>query len=314
LCTGRIRLQTVGNDRRRERVAEDQSKRSNPVSTALGRRLGGELLRLREQANMTQPQAAKFLSASTAKVAKMERGWVPMRDPDIRALCDAYGVTDPAIVRSLLDLAATDRNRRKAKGWWQRYPELGQASEYVVLEDAATRVRYWQLALVPGLLQTPDYARALAVADGAWSREDEIERFVQARIARQNRLTDERPLKVHAVIHEGALRQQIGGREVMREQLAHLLRLSDLPNVELMVLPYSAGAHPGVSTSFSMLSFDAPGAMNVVHMETTFSGLWLESRDDSVRHSDLFERIAERALAPDDSLTLIDTVAKEDHA
>lgn len=291
-------------------MAGSQAYRGNRVSTVLGRKLGGELVRLREEAGLTQPQGAEALSASTAKVAKMERGWVPMRDPDIRALCDAYGVEDPELVRSLLALARLDRDRRKARGWWDRYEELRDVSEYVALEQAATSVRLWQLALVPGLLQTPGYTRALALADGSWSSPDEVERFTEARVARQARLTGERPLELRAVVSEAALRQLVGGREVTREQLARLKRVSLLPNVQLRVLPYGAGAHPGMSSSFSILSFADPGAMDVVHMETQFAGLWLESREDTAHYGELFDRIVEHSLTQGDTRTLIDEIAK----
>lgn len=292
-------------------MVTQRSARSASISTVLGRRLGGELLHMRESCELTQPQAAKVLSASTAKVAKMERGWVPMRDPDIRALCELYGVKDTQTVAHLLQLAKADRERRKAKGWWNQYPELRDMVEYVALEDVATSVRAWQLTFVPGLLQTPDYARALAVGNAAWKDPDEIERFVEARVARQARLTSEAPLNIWAVVYEAALRQLVGGREVMRGQLDHLRRIARLPNVKLQVLPFLAGAHPGMTSAFSVVSFAEPGAIDVVYMETPFSSLWLESSEDAARHDAIFDRIARLSLAQHDSRALIDGISKE---
>ncbi|MCZ4121319.1 helix-turn-helix domain-containing protein [Streptomyces sp. H39-S7] len=288
-----------------------QATQGNSTSTVLGRRLGGELLRLRVAAGMTQPQAATVLSASTAKVAKMERGWVPIRDPDIRALCDLYGVSDLSTTAGLLELAAADRGRRKAKGWWNQYPELRSLVEYVALEDVATSVRTWQLAFVPGLFQTPDYARALAVGSAAWEEPDEIERFVEAKIARQGRLGDDPPLRVWAIVSEGALRQLVGGRDVMRAQLDHLLRLSHLSQVNLQVLPFRAGAHPGMTSAFNIVSFTETGAMDVVYMDTTSSTLWLESPTDAARHAALFDRTARLSLAQHDSRVLIESIREE---
>ncbi|KUO19841.1 helix-turn-helix domain-containing protein [Streptomyces dysideae] len=285
--------------------------RGNRVSTVLARKLGGELLRLRDESGLTQPQAAKALSATAAKVAKMERGWVPFRDPDIRILCDLYGVTDPKAVERLLSLAKTDRERRKAKGWWNQYPELRTLVEYVALEDIATGVRTWQGAFIPGLLQTPDYAWALAIGNADWDDPDEIERFVEAKMARQARLADGSPLSLWAVVGEGALRQLVGGREVMRVQLAHLVEASRLPNVKLQVVPFLAGSHPGMTSAFSVVSFAEPGAMDVVYMDTTSSTLWLESEADAARHNTKFERIARTALALHDSVTLIERIRKE---
>ncbi|MFF2504263.1 helix-turn-helix domain-containing protein [Streptomyces sp. NPDC058067] len=288
-----------------------QFTRGNRVSTVLARKLGGELLRLRDEAGLTQPQAAAALSATAAKVAKMERGWVPFRDPDIRVLCDLYGVTDAKALARLMSLAKADRDRRKAKGWWNQYPELRSLVEYVALEDIATSVRTWQGAFVPGLLQTPDYARALAVGNADWDDPDEIERFVEAKVARQVRLTDGSPLSLWAIVGEGALRQLVGGREVMRVQLAHLLESSRLPHVKLQVVPFLAGSHPGMTSAFSVVSFAEPGAMDVVYMDTTSSTLWLESEADAARHNVTFERIARNGLALRDSIDLIERIRKE---
>lgn len=292
-------------------MAAEQASRGSRVSTVLGRKLGGELLRLRDAAGFTQPQSAEALTATAAKVAKMERGWVPFRDPDIRALCDLYGVDDSATLARLLNLAKADRERRKAKGWWNQYPELRSLVEYVALEDIATGVRTWQGSFVPGLLQTPDYASALAVGNADWEDPDEIERFVEAKIARQARLTESNPLQLWTVIGEGALRQLVGGRNVMRAQLARIAEAAALPNVKVQVVPFLAGSHPGMTSAFSIVSFAEPGAMDVVYMDTTSSTLWLESEADAARHNTTFDRIVRNGLATQDSVTLIERIRKE---
>ncbi|NEC66144.1 helix-turn-helix transcriptional regulator [Streptomyces sp. SID9727] len=292
-------------------MAGSNPDRGRTVSTVLGRRLGGELLRMREARSLRQSHAAEALTASVAKVAKIERGLVPMRDPDVRALCHLYGETDEATVGRLLALAKTDRERRKASGWWNQYPGLEAMVEYVALEDIATGLRTWQLAVVPGLLQTADYARALAVGNGSWDDPDEIEPFVEARMARQARLTGDRPLELWALVQESALRQLVGGRKVMREQLGHLLDMARRPNVRLQVMPYLAGAHPGMTSAFTIVSFAEPGALDVVHMDTTSTTLWLESDTDAERHDRLFDRMTRVALAQRNSLVLIDGILKE---
>ncbi|MFB8123629.1 helix-turn-helix domain-containing protein [Streptomyces bacillaris] len=277
----------------------------------LGRRLGGELLRMREARDLRQSHAADALTASVAKVAKIERGLVPIRDPDIRALCHLYGETDADTVDRLLALAKADRERRKASGWWNQYPGLRSMAEYAALEDIATSVRTWQLAIVPGLLQTPDYARALAVGNGSWEDPDEIEPFIEARMTRQARLAGENPLELWAVVHEAALRQLVGGREVMREQLGHLVDMARQPNVKLQITPYLAGAHPGLTSAFTIVSFAEPGALEVVRMDTTSTALWLESDTDAERHVQLFDRISRLGLAQRSSVRLIDGILKE---
>ncbi|MFI1569101.1 helix-turn-helix domain-containing protein [Streptomyces sp. NPDC020490] len=292
-------------------MAGRNPERGKTVTTVLGRRLGGELLRMREVCGMRQPQAAEALTASVTKVAKIERGQVPLRDPDVRALCHLYGQTDETAIGKLLALAKADRDRRKARGWWNQYPQLAAMVEYVALEDIATSIRTWEIAFVPGLLQTPDYARAVAVGAGSWEDPSEIEPFVDARLTRQARLRSERPLELWAVIHEGALRQLVGGRAVMREQLGHLLEVAALDTVRIQVVPFLAGANPGMTGAFSIVSFSEPGALDVVHMDVPSSTLWLESEEDAARHGRVFERIARVGLAERNALELIETIRKE---
>jgi hypothetical protein len=291
-------------------MAGNNPDRGKTVSTVLGRRLGGELLRLRETCGLKQAHAAEALTASVTKVAKIERGQVPLRDPDVRALCHLYGPADETLLAKLLSLARSDRERRKARGWWNQYPQLGAMSEYVALEDIATGIRTWQLSIVPGLLQTPDYARALAVGNGNWSDPQEIEPFVEFRMARQARLRGEGPLHLWAVLHEAVLRQLVGGRDVMRAQLGHLLEAADRPNVTLQVLPLIAGAHPGMTSAFTVVSFAEPGALDVVHVDTSSSALWLESDTDADHHGRLFDRISRLSLAEQNSVRLIEAVRK----
>lgn len=292
-------------------MSSSRANRGATVSTVLGRRLGGELLRMREAAGLRQPHAAEALSASVAKVAKMERGLVPMRDPDIYALCRLYGQEDEAAIERLLRLAKADRDRRKAKGWWDQYPQLIEMAEYFALEEMATQLRTWQHSFVPGLLQTSDYARALAVGNHDWEDIEEIEPFVEARMTRQARLTGEQPLRLWAIVHEAVLRQLVGGRLVMRAQLEHLLSAGQLPHVRLQVLPYSVGAHPGMTSAFTIMSFADPGALDVVRTDTLAVKLWLESEADARHHDAAFDRIARLGLAPHDSVRLIEGIRKE---
>lgn len=280
----------------------------NRGSTVLGRKLGGELLRLRDAAQKTQQQAAEVLSATGTKIVKMERGWVPMRDPDVKELCSFYGLTDPEARDNLLKLARLDRERRKAKGWWNQLPQDGALAEYVSMEDVASRVQTWQLSVVPGLLQTPEYIRALAVGEGNWDDPDEIECLVETRLKRQQRLHGEPPLQLYAVMWEAALRQVIGSPEVMRGQLAHLLEAAKLPNVRLQVLPFRAGAHACEGGSFSIISFVEPEAVDVIHADTIGSTVWVENEMDGATYLSFFERTARQALAPHDSVVLIESI------
>jgi transcriptional regulator with XRE-family HTH domain len=293
-------------------VTTSQPMQGNSTSTVLGRRLGEELIKLRTAAGMTQPHAAKTLTASTTKVAKMERGWVPIRDPDIRALCELYGVADPTVVGGLLELAKVDRERRKAKGWWNDFPGLGDMQEYVALESAATAINAWQPTFVPGLLQTPDYIRALRQDAPSAERRGDNEAFVAARLARQRRLDDgQPPFSLRAVMYEAALRNLIGGADVMRAQLEHLGKAARQANVSLQVLPFSTGARHGMNCTFNVLSFAEPGAMDVVYMEVPFTRLWVEGGESAARHVELFERISKQALSEHASLEFINSLSRE---
>ncbi|MFF4830537.1 DUF5753 domain-containing protein [Streptomyces sp. NPDC001315] len=285
--------------------------RQGQVSTVLARRLGSELLRLRDSAGKTQQQAAAAISATGTKIVKMERGWVPMRDPDIRVLCEFYGLEDRKTVSRLLELAKLDRERRKAKGWWQHSPNAGGLAEYIAMEDVASRVRTWQLSLIPGLFQTAEYARSLAVSDGVWEDPDDIERIVGVRMRRQERLRGEHPLQVYAVVWEAALRQLIGGPEVMRAQLEHLLEVVQLPNVRLQVLPFRTGGHPCITGPFSIVSFAETEAVDVVHVDTIASTVWVENETESATYSSFFDRTARLSLAQHDATLLIDRIRQE---
>ncbi|WP_329065756.1 helix-turn-helix domain-containing protein [Streptomyces sp. NBC_01429] len=275
----------------------------------LGRKLGGELYKLRVAAGKKQQEASDALSATQTKVVKMESGSVPMRDPDIKALCELYDA-DAETAGHLLELARKDRERRKVKGWWDGTQTLATQVEFIATEDAALSIRQWQMALIPGLFQTPEYVRAMGVADLSWDDMDRIEDVVATRLKRQARLHSDEPLQIHAVIWEAALRQLMGGPKVMSRQLNHLCELAQLPNVQIQVLPFRAGAHPCVGGPFSILSFGEDGAVDVVHQDTARSSIWYEDAAEGADYAALFARVAGSSLSPYDSVHFIDSVSK----
>ncbi|MFE7276658.1 helix-turn-helix domain-containing protein [Streptomyces sp. NPDC057623] len=294
-------------------MTASQARQGNSTSSVLGRRLGAELLRLRTAAGFTQPQAAKALSSSTAKVAKMEGGWVPVRDPDIRALCELYGVHDLSAVGGLLELARVDRERRKAKGWWDDFNLPGVMQEYVALESAATTIRAWQPAFIPGLLQTPEYVRALRESPAARMTKspEPDDKFIAARLARRRRLYDDPPLSLRVVIYEAVLHNFPGSAATATGQLEELLKVADLPSVDLRVFPFSAGTHSGLNGSFNIISFAAPGAMDVVYVEAPFAQRWVEGGQGAAAYDELFEKITERSLDERESVAFLHTLRKE---
>jgi hypothetical protein len=269
------------------------------------------LLRLRDATGKTQQQAASVLDATNSKIVKMEQGLVPMRDIDIRALCEFYGLEDPKTLSRLLALAKLDRERRKTKGWWQHAPQARGIAEYIAMEDAASEIRTWQQSLIPGLLQTPEYTRGVVVSAGLWQDPDEIEGVVDVRQKRQARLSGSDPLQFYAVIGEGVLHQQVGGPNVMRAQLQHVIEVAELPNVRVQVLPFRAGGHACIGGSFNIVSFSEAEAVDVVHVDSIAATVWVENEADSTTYSSFFDRTARLSLAPKDSLRLIESIYED---
>src|SRR5580704_16654455 len=202
--------------------------------------LGGHLRRLREDAGMTTEQAAASIRGSHSKISRMEHGRVGFKERDIVDLLALYGVGDGAEREALLGLA----REANTPGWWQVYADIlpNWVEPYFGLEAAASFIREYELQFVPGLLQIEEYARAV-IRLGNLPSEEEVVRRAQARISRQQILGRENPPTVCAVLDEGALRRVIGGPQVMKAQLRHLIDISDHPSVTLQILPFSAGAN-----------------------------------------------------------------------
>ncbi|WP_406085004.1 helix-turn-helix domain-containing protein [Streptomyces virginiae] len=281
-------------------------------STVLGRQLGDELRRFREAAGFTTAAAATALDCTGGKISRIENGHVPVRTPDLVALLDAYGVTEPE-ARERLSALARRANRRRREGWWHQYGSvLGDAyRDYIEMEDICDSVRTFQAQLVPGLLQTPAYGRAITVASRAWQSGEEIEQFVQVRLARQERLAGDSPLELWAILAEGVLRQQVGGPAVMRDQLEHLADMAERPNITVQVLPFSRGAHSGMFGPYLLMSFPQVSALDLVLTETPTGNIWMEQESEVARYRALFDDARTAALAPTESLGLIRRAAKE---
>jgi transcriptional regulator with XRE-family HTH domain len=291
-----------------------KSTTSNP-STVLGRQLGDELRRLREAAGMTTSQAADALDCTKGKISRIENGRVAVRLPDLAAMLLAYKASDPDLCNRLGTLARK-ANRRRREGWWNQYASVlaDTYRDYIALEDTADSIRSFQAQLVPGLFQTPDYIRAVTIASGSWETAEEVDRFAEVRIARQERLTGASPLRMWAVLSEAVLLQQVGGPQVMNEQLHHLLAVSELPNVTLQVLPFSRGAHASMFGPYVLLGFPEEGALDVVLVDNPSGSVWLEREAEVARYQHLFDNAAKSALSPVESRTVIHRRVKENRA
>jgi transcriptional regulator with XRE-family HTH domain len=265
--------------------------------------VGARLRRLRTEMGLTREEAAEAIRASEWKIHRLENGQVGFKDRDIVDLLRLYQVTDPEEVAEFVTLA----REANTPGWWRHYGDLLPSwfRTYVDLEAAAALIRTYEGQFVPGLLQTDAYMRAVVRGAHLEDNSEEVGRRVRLRMARQTLLTREQPPRLWAVVDEAALRRPVGGREVMRGQLARLLEASKLPNVTLQVLPFAAGAHAAMVGSFSILRFGDQELPDVVYLEHLTSASYLSKTDEVDRYLHVMESICVRAAAPDRTAELL---------
>jgi transcriptional regulator with XRE-family HTH domain len=276
--------------------------------TVRRRELGALLRALRNEKGLTVEQVADRLLCSPSKVSRMETGHGIATARDVRDLCDLYEVTDEAERNRMMSLA----REGKRQGWWQPY-DLPY-STYVGLEAEATSIRTFQPSVVPGLLQTEEYARAVHDAAEPESSITEltpkvVEQRVKARLRRQRLLTETDPLGFWAVLDEAVLHRGVGGPKTMEGQLGHIVELAALQNVTVQVVPYGAGAHPAPGSMFNILTFSAAVA-DVVYVEGLAGWIYIERPEDVSRYSRVFGRLCDMALDEPDSIDLITKVQR----
>jgi transcriptional regulator with XRE-family HTH domain len=274
--------------------------------TVRRRRLGAELRRLRESVGLTIEQVAQQLECSDSKISRIETGQVGATPRDVRDMLDIYGAMDQQR-DGLVQLAREARQR----GWWDRaYGDL-PITALVDLENAAAFVRTYLGLLMPGLLQTEEYARTVLKAAYPDMADSEVDRRVELRLMRQSRLTRDDPLTLRVILDEGVLHRLVGGRQVMRQQLERLVEASELPNVSLQVLPFNAGAHPAMDGDFTIVGFPEPTDPDVVYLEHSLSDLYLEDVTAIRRYSLLFDALSSMALSPKESVATLAHKAKD---
>ncbi len=277
-----------------------------PSPTARRRRLAAALRQMRESRDLSCADAGKAVGWSESKVSRIETGRVGIRQADLERLLDLYGVSgDDRAALLTLGRQATHR------GWWYSYADALPSwfGDYVGLEDGARSKLIYENQLVPGLMQTGDYAIAITRAARPWVDDDEVERQVAARTTRQALLTAPDPLQVWAVLDEAVLRRKVGGAATMRAQLHRLGEISALPNVTLQVIPFDAGAHASMGTSFSLLHFPEAGDSPIVYIENHTSSQYLETRADVERYTLVFDHLRASALSPEQSPDFMGQVA-----
>jgi transcriptional regulator with XRE-family HTH domain len=280
---------------------------SNVNPTVRRRRLGQELRRLRELKGMTAEEVAERLLVSQSKISRLENGRRSISQRDVRDLCGVYEVEDHRIVDSLMQMAKDSRQQ----GWWHAFGDIPY-SVYIGLETDAASLRVYESQIVPGLLQTRPYAEALIQGALPETSTTDVDKRVQVRLRRQERIsTEENPLRLWAVLDEAALHRIVGNRQVMREQLEHLAEMSQLPHITVQVLPYEVGAHPGLNGQYAILEFPDAADSSVVYIEGVTSDLYLEKAADVQKYSVMYEHLRAQALNVDQSRQFISDIAKE---
>jgi transcriptional regulator with XRE-family HTH domain len=277
-----------------------------PRPTLRSQWLGQSLRELRDATGLTLVRAGEYLQRNAATVSRFESGEYPIRRPDLMALLDLYGVSDRRKRDGLLRLSADVWQ----KGWWDGYEELEhQFVDYVWLESRANTIRAFDTNLVPGLLQTRDYAQTVITAADWEAGPEQIARWVQVRMDRQAVLHRDAPPRVTAIIDELVLRREVGGPGVLADQLTHLLVCTELPHLDLRVLPSSVGAHASPSGAFVVVTIAEPD-MDVGYAQTVGGGVYVEP-PDSVRLMRVYDRLLDSALGQVESAELIRAIGED---
>jgi transcriptional regulator with XRE-family HTH domain len=275
--------------------------------TVRRRRLGSELRRLREAHSFKLEEAADKLGLAASTLSRIETGKAPTRTVYLATMFEMYGVADPG-QRQVLTEMAREGHR---KGWWAVYDDVLPTGfdVYVGLEAEAAALRVFEDQVVHGLLQTEGYARTVMTSVRRRQSARQIDRSVELRMERQKVLTRGDPLKLWCILNEPVISRLIGGPEVMRGQLAHLLEASQWPNVTLQVLPLSSGVHPALNGPFCILEFPERSDPDVVYSEGVAGHAYLE-RDSEVRAcAEVFDLLRAAALSPADTVDLIGRMA-----
>jgi transcriptional regulator with XRE-family HTH domain len=286
---------------RRPEVSVNQ--RRSP--TIRRRRLGAELRRHRDAAGVTIDVVADQLGCSASKVSRIETGHTSATPRDVKDMLDIYGVAGTES-EELVEIAREAR----VKGWWHPYSTV-LTGAYVGLEAAAQRVRAYEQQVVPGLLQSEQYAAAMIRAARPDITSDEFQRRVHVRMERQSLLIQDDPIDLWVVLDEAVVSRPVGGDVVMRDQLKRLVKATDMPNVTIQILPFAVGAHAGMDGTFAILDFPEAEDPNVVFAENATGGLFLEKSDELTKYVFIFDQIRATALPPEESHAMIAKLAEE---
>lgn len=272
------------------------------------RQLAGELRRVREVAELTGEEAAARLGWSASKISRVETGRTAINAGDLQVLLNLYQITG-----SRRDWLVELGRSAGQRGWWDAYSDNLRSgySTFLALEDEVESERYYATTLVPGLLQTEDYAEDTIRAGLLFAPPGEVRRRVEVRMTRQSMLLQGNSIELTVILDEAILRRRVGGVSVMTEQLAHLTEMAIRPNVNIQVLPFATGSHPAMSGGFAILRFPEVIATDVVFLASMTSEVFVENETEVYRYSLAFDRLREIALEEQESIALINRIANE---
>ena len=290
-----------------EEPAGNESEPRGP--TVLRMMLGSQLRRFREAAGVSPEQAAYEIRASRSKISRMEHGRVGFKGRDVDDLLTLYGVQDDQVRVKLLTYA----QQASTPGWWSKYDDVlpDWFESYLGLEGAASVIRTFELQFVHGLFQTEAYARAVTTLGNKSASPEEVDRRVSVRLKRQDVLAGFEPPQVWSVMDEAVLRRPVGGRRVMRHQLAHLIDVASLPRVTIQVVPFASGGHAAAGGSFTVLRFAEPDVPDIVYIEQLTSALYLDGRGDVDHYVQVMNDLSTEALTPARSAALLAEITQE---
>ncbi|WP_329309655.1 helix-turn-helix domain-containing protein [Streptomyces sp. NBC_01262] len=284
----------------------------NPAQQSVYRRqLSSRLKELRDASGLTLTEVAKTVEVNQGSLSRIETGERGTTPVLVKALLDAYEVTDPAVREDILDLVRADMAQRNT--WWRKYSAVINTTQYggyLALESSAITLRSYEPLLMPGLLQTADYARQVITAMRVDLDAKQISALVDVRMQRQSLLEGEDAPKLWAVIDEAAIRRMSGSPAALKGQLEHLLAVEPRTNITLQLLPFEAGFHPGLYGSFMLMGFPEPNP-DVVWVENLTNSVYFEGSSDVERYTEVFDHLRASALGPPETRGRITSMIKE---
>jgi transcriptional regulator with XRE-family HTH domain len=283
---------------------EIEAKVADENNPTLRRRELGFLLRqLRTDRGLSIEEVTQRAMFSATKLSRLETGRVGASPRDIRDLCIVYEITNAEQRDRLMDLAREGKQR----AWWQKY-DLPYAT-YVGLEAEAASISNYDMGVIPGLLQVEGYARAIFESGEPALDAVTVEQHVEARIRRQILLSGDDGPSFHCIVDEAALRRPVGGPAVMRSQLSRIAQAAALPKVTFQLIPFEAGAHPGLDSNFAILAFNKTMVNDVVYVEGAVGNIYLETVAELERYTRIFSRLKSIALDPEGSAAMVARIA-----